>query len=191
MTWSKIGWHESPRKNLWFEKTHFTHLYFRFHRIWQNCRFTSWILGYTPLRFWVLKSLSSKESVEKLLLSSSLSSYSDSELDSWLLILSRSGRKLLATVFLTAPRAPDLYVRLLSSGAISRRPFFAMGQKGAQFLRVSSEFLCSQYFLVLSEHELLLREKHQQTWGTRVLVPMYMVPFRDGLQIFCFNKHGL
>ena len=54
-----------------------------------------------------------------------------------------------------------------------RRPFFAMGQKGAQFLRVSSEFLCSQYFLVLSEHELLLREKHQQSWGTRVLVPMY------------------
>ena len=44
-----------------------------------------------------------------------------------------------------------------------------MGQKGAQFLRVSSEFLCSQYFLVLSEHELLLREKHQQSWGTRVL----------------------
>ena len=71
------------------------------------------------------------------------------------------------------PRAPDLYVRFLSSGAISRRPFFEMGQKGAQFLRVSSEFLCSQYFLVLSEHELLLREKHQQSWGTRVLVPMY------------------
>ena len=55
MTWSKIGLHESPRKNLWFE-IHFTHLYFRFHRIWQNCRFASWILGYTSLRFWFHKS---------------------------------------------------------------------------------------------------------------------------------------
>ena len=44
-----------PRKNLPFE-IHFTHLYFRFHRIWQNCRFASWILGYTPLRFWFHKS---------------------------------------------------------------------------------------------------------------------------------------
>ena len=50
-TW---GW-GGPRKNLPFE-IHFTHLYFRFHRIWQNCRFASWILGYTSLRFWFHKS---------------------------------------------------------------------------------------------------------------------------------------
>ena len=58
--------------------------------------------------------------------------------------------------------------------------------------------MCSQYFLVLSEHELLLREKHQQSWGTRVLghqgfgahVPELWCPFEMAYRFFVSTNMG-
>ena len=158
----------------------------------QVFKLNSRVVGYTPLRFWVLKSLSSKESAEKLLLSSSLSSFSDSVLDSWLLILCRSGQKLLATVFLTAPRAPDLYVRFLSSGAISRRPFFAMGQKGAQFLRFQWISMLSIFSGFIRARTFIKRKTptklgHQ---GFGAHVPELWCPFEMAYRFFVSTNMG-